>query len=85
MFRLWDRARSGGRRGRDRPAARTDLVAKTSRWTHTCAWDGDELGEMDYVQVSAHERVCELHNPQFQTFLLETSKKMYRAPGQTEE
>lgn len=54
---------------------------RATRWTQVCAWDGHELGEMDYVQVSAHERVCRFHYERFQTWLRDTSQTMYRAEG----
>jgi hypothetical protein len=55
-----------------------------SRWTQVCAWDGHELGEMDYIQVSTHERVCLFHHPRFETWCEDTSRRMYRAEGMEE-
>lgn len=85
MFRLWDRARLGRKKVEEGPADHADSSVISDRWTHTCAWDGHELGTTDYVQVSPHERVCEAHYPQFQTFLEESSKRLYRAAGRTED
>jgi hypothetical protein len=48
------------------------------RWSHICAWDGHELGDMDYVQPSPHERVCRFHHPQFQIWIEDLSKRKYR-------
>jgi hypothetical protein len=48
------------------------------RWAHTCAWDGHELGDMDYLQHSPHERVCRFHYPQFQSWIEDLSKTKYR-------
>lgn len=56
-----------------------------SRWTRVCAWDGHELGEMDYVQVSDHERVCRFHYPQFQVWVDDVSQRMFRADGSEED
>lgn len=55
------------------PVGRAD--AMTGRWAHTCAWNGHELLEMAYVQVSAHERVCWFHHPMFRTWVEEVSKR----------
>lgn len=52
-----------------------------ARWTHTCAWNGHELGENKYLDMSAHERVCRLHHPEFATWLRDKSKTMYRVAG----
>lgn len=52
-------------------------AVQATRWTHVCAWDGQELGDEDFVQVSAHERVCRSHYPQFQTWLRDTAKTIY--------
>lgn len=57
------------------------VIPKARRWATACAWDGHELGDMEYVQVSAHERVCLFHHPQFQTWCQETSQQVYRAEG----
>ncbi len=57
---------------------RREVTSTAPRWTHTCAWDGRELDGTDYVQISAHERVCLLHHPQFVTWLRDKSKTMYR-------
>lgn len=59
----------------------SDAGPGPNRWTHICAWDGHELGAMEYVQISAYERVCRFHLPQFQTWLYDKSKAMYRAEG----
>lgn len=53
-------------------------AAANPRWKHTCGWDGHELGDMDYAQVSTHERVCRFHHPQFAHWIEESSKRMYR-------
>lgn len=59
--------------------------ASNPRWTHTCAWDGHELGDIDYVQPSPHERVCRFHHPQFQTWIEDLSKRKYRFDEPDEE
>lgn len=45
------------------------------RWPHTCAWDGHEMEGMAYIPVSAHERVCWFHHPQFRRWVAEASKR----------
>lgn len=60
------------------------MNSATPRWNHTCAWDGHELGEMEYVQISAHERVCLDHHPQFLTWLRDKSKTIYRVVPEDE-
>lgn len=52
------------------------------RWTHTCAWNGHELGDGAYLQVSPHERVCPAHQSAFQIWLDDKSKRMYRIDGE---
>lgn len=70
-----------GTRAEHRSTRVGDVHPTVTRWTRVCAWDGHELGEMDYVLVSAHERVCRFHQAQFQTWLQDTSQRMYRAEG----
>lgn len=55
-----------------------------ARWAHTCAWDGHELGNLDYVEISPHERVCPLHHPEFVAWLRDKSKTMYRVVSEEE-
>lgn len=61
------------------PDAAGEAGRGATRWTNVCAWDGHALEEMDYVQVSSHERVCPFHHPQFQTWCQDTSRRLYRA------
>lgn len=63
------------------PVRPGDADPKATRWTRVCAWNGHELADMDFLQVSAHERVCRFHHPQFQTWLHDASQRMYRAVG----
>lgn len=84
MLWLREGTRHTGGKSRTNPRVSGGKKAETPRWTHTCAWDGHELDGADYVQVSAHERVCRLHYPQFQKWLHETSKTMYRADDEGE-
>ena len=57
----------------------------TARWTHTCAWNGHELGEAEYVEMSAHERVCRLHHPEFVIWLRDKSKTINRVVAERDE
>jgi len=70
----------------NQPSTRVgDVAPEATRWTHVCAWDGQELADPDFVQVSPHERVCRLHYPQFQKWLRETAKTMYHLGDEDED
>lgn len=62
-----------------------DAGVQATRWTRVCAWDGQELGDEDFVQVSAHERVCQAHYQQFQTWLRDTAKTIYHLRPEDDE
>lgn len=64
---------------RSRRGRRPSASRRSGRWTHICAWDGHELADLDYVQISPHERVCRFHQSLFQTWLNDTSQLMYRS------
>lgn len=61
-----------------------DVAPEATRWTHVCAWDGHELEDMEYVQISPHERVCRFHYPQFQTWLRDTARTIYHVEPEEE-
>jgi hypothetical protein len=72
-------------RAHQNPDGSDDPNQRAGRWTRVCAWDGHELRDMDYVQVSDHERVCRFHYPQFIFWVEDTSQRMYRAEGAEED
>lgn len=78
MFWIRDYASPGARGASLAEVGAGRPVASNPRWTHTCAWDGHELREMEYVQFSPHERVCRFHHPQFQIWIEDVSKRKYR-------